>query len=146
MKIGSGVVTNICGAHPYLASCPGLALLSYRDAIKYGVEKTCNNCQEWPRRNGSRFCGVACRIEDGSTSTTYGANDPAGYVSATSQSTVVRSPPMHFKDPRGSSLRMGDTVASTGRSRGVTTTMSEADVGNQETTIEGQLEVCAFIF
>jgi len=43
------------------------------------------------------------------------------------------------------SLRVGTTVASTGRSRNVTTTIGKPDVGNQETTIEGQLEVCAFI-
>ena len=44
------------------------------------------------------------------------------------------------------SLRVGATVASTGRSMDATTTMGKADVGNQETTIGGQLEVCAFIF
>ena len=41
---------------------------------------------------------------------------------------------------------MGATVASTGRSGNITATMDKADVGDHETIIEGQLEVCVFIF
>jgi hypothetical protein len=32
-----------------------------RDAIAYKVEKLCNTCQRFPRRNGVRYCSNACR-------------------------------------------------------------------------------------
>jgi hypothetical protein len=47
---------------PHLPSQSGFVLPSLRAAIERRVEKPCKTCEEWPRRNGYKFCsGDVCR-------------------------------------------------------------------------------------